>query len=148
MHAPGNSRALVLLIVIPSEEAPPARTEQRHFGLFCTTLANAEQHEEDGVVELPLMKPRHGAMLMIVVVHPDCADEFANITANTAKPRKPIVNILWAILKLELFLLVLNMWIRVWVLALEVVSLLNLCWKKKDQEGFIKGVQMRSRIDR
>jgi hypothetical protein len=55
LHAPGNSRALVVLIVTPSEEAPPARTEQRHFGLFCTTLDNAEQHEEDGVEELPVM---------------------------------------------------------------------------------------------
>lgn len=42
-------------MVIPKEEPPLLSTEQRHCGEDLTTLESCEQHEEDGVVELPVM---------------------------------------------------------------------------------------------
>jgi len=41
-------------MVIPNVE-PPLRTEQRHCGEDWTTLESCEQHEADGVEELPIM---------------------------------------------------------------------------------------------
>ena len=55
LQAAGMAKARVWFMVIPNEEAPPLSTEQRHAGWDWTTLASWEQHEEEGVDELPVM---------------------------------------------------------------------------------------------
>jgi len=42
-------------MVIPKVEPPPLSTEQRHCGEDWTMLESCEQHEADGVEELPIM---------------------------------------------------------------------------------------------
>ena len=55
LQALGRERARVWLMVIPNEEPPLLSTEQRHCGEDWTTLESCEQHEDDGVSELPVM---------------------------------------------------------------------------------------------
>ena len=55
LQAPGSANAMVLLILIPSDAIVlPSRAVQRHRGCDLTTLARDEQHEEEGVLELPV----------------------------------------------------------------------------------------------
>lgn len=82
MQAPGSARARVWFRVTPRDDAPPLRTMQRHRGCDWTTLASWEQHEEDGVDELPVTKLRHGARPMSTLVHPDWAAARAQSTAT------------------------------------------------------------------
>lgn len=58
---------------MPNVGPVPFMTKQRHRGDAWTTLASWEQHEDDGVDEFPVMKPRHGVRLMSAEVHPDWA---------------------------------------------------------------------------
>lgn len=55
LQAPGSSSARVLLMVTPSEDAPPPSTMQRHLGFDVTTLDSDEQQEELGLDVLPDM---------------------------------------------------------------------------------------------
>jgi hypothetical protein len=48
LQTPGSSSARVLLMVTPSEDAPPPSTTHRHRGFDVTTLDSAEQHDELG----------------------------------------------------------------------------------------------------
>jgi hypothetical protein len=68
LQTPGSSSARVLLMVTPSEDAPPPSTTHRHRGFDVTTLDSAEQHDELGFDALPDMYPRHGARLTISIV--------------------------------------------------------------------------------
>lgn len=77
-HAPGRMSALVWLILTPArrvEPLPPPITVQRHCGSVWTTLASSLQQDDDGVVELPEVKSRHGTSPMSASVHSfvDCA---------------------------------------------------------------------------
>lgn len=60
-------------MVMPRLGSPPLRAEQRHLGDDWTTEDSAEQHEEEGVEEFPVVKVRQGARLVSVAVHPDWA---------------------------------------------------------------------------
>lgn len=87
LQALGSAMARVWLMVMPNTGAAPFMTEQRHRGDAWTTLASWEQHEDEGVDEFPVMKLRHGARLVRVVVHPDWAADRGHIAAASTRTR-------------------------------------------------------------
>lgn len=85
MQALGSPRARVRLIATPKEDAAPLlRAAQRHWGCDWTTLERAEQHEDAGEEELPVMKLRQDDMLSSTLVQllvPDWASAPFHVNA-------------------------------------------------------------------
>lgn len=105
-QALGSAKARVWFTVTPIEEPPPLSNEQRQRGCDWTMLLSCEQHEGDGVDELPLTYLRHGDKLTSAVMQPDWAAVPFHSTRTENRTRTistPLTAISTGLLFLDLF---------------------------------------------